>query len=296
MKSKGFFARGGPTRFAFQLGKYSPPRGGRLLAGLAARILVTRKPTIYHNVYDNQRHVLGPEVSAAELRRQVYRVFFNAGLAYYELFHNVGRGRLRVDEFTPPVRLLPEAAAYIQEALDYGRGVFLIGCHTANFDLSGMALSQFLEVPMQVLSLADPPAGYDLFNDLRKQGGAMVTPITPATLREAMRRLQSGGIVITGVDRPTGQDDQPVEFFGATAHLPTGYMRIPLRTDCLVIVLASFYADGAYHLAANPLLEMVRTGDRAQDIMTNVRRVLAQIEEFIRRYPDQWLMFERVWK
>jgi KDO2-lipid IV(A) lauroyltransferase len=290
MKPKGFFARGGPTRFAFQLGKYSPPRGGRLLAGLAARILVTLKPTIYDNVYDNQRHVLGPEVSDAELRRQVYRVFLNAGRAYYELFHNVGRGRLRVNEFTPPVRLLPEAATYIQEALDYGRGVFLIGCHTANFDLSGMALSQFLSVPMQVLSLADPPAGYDLFNDLRKQGGAMVTPITPATL------LQSGGIVITGVDRPTGQGDQPVEFFGATAHLPTGYIRIPLRTDCLVIIMASFYEDGAYHLTANPSLEMVRTGDRAQDVIVNLQRVLAQVEEFIRRYPDQWMMFERVWK
>lgn len=296
MKPQGFFARGGPTRFAFQLGKYSPPRGGRLLAGLAARILVTLKLPIYHNVYDNQRHVLGPEVSPKELRRQVYRVLFNAGLAYYELFHNVGRGRLRVDEFVPPVRLLPETATYIQEALDCGRGVFLIGCHTANFDLGGMALSQFLAVPMQALSLADPPDGYELFNDLREQGGAMVTPITPATLREAMRRLQSGGLVITGVDRPTGQDDQPVEFFGATAHLPTGYIRIPLRTDSLVIVLASFYADGAYHLAANPPLEMLRTGDRAQDVTVNSQRVLAQIEEFIRRYPDQWMMFERVWK
>ncbi|RLC90423.1 MAG: hypothetical protein DRI37_01480 [Chloroflexi bacterium] len=296
MSAKDFFAKGWPTRAAFSVGKFSPPYGGRFFAGLAARVLVTFKSNLYYNVYDNQRHVLGPAVSDAELRRQVHRVFFNSALSHYELFHNVGRSRLRVDEFTPPVRLLPETAAYIQEALDYGRGVFMLGCHTSNFDLGGIALSQFLTVPLQVLSLADPPAGYDIFNNLRKQGGAMITPITPATLREAMRRLQSGGAVITGVERPTGQSDQPVEFFGATAYLPTGYIRIPLRTNCLVITMASLYEDGEYHLVANPPLEMVRTGNRAQDIMTNVRRVLAQVEGLIRRHPDQWMMFERVWK
>jgi len=40
---------------------------------------------------------------------------------------------------------------------------------------------------------------------------------------------------------------------------------------------------------------METTGDRAQDVRHNVRRVLAIIEEMIRQAPDQWLMFVPVW-
>ena len=111
-----------------------------------------------------------------------------------------------------------------------------------------------------------------------------------------MARLRQGGIVVTGVDRPIGEGDHPVEFFGATAYLPTGYIRIPLRTDALVMTIAAFYEDGVYHVAANPPMAMVRTGDAATDLSTNLRRVLAEVEAFIRCRPDQWMMFVPVWK
>jgi len=296
MSAKDFFSKGWPTRLAFYLGKYSPPRGGRLIAGLAARILVTLKPDVYHAVYHNQRHVLGADASADEIRRNVYHVFFGAARAYYELFHNVGRGRTRVQQFDPPVYLLPESRAHLQRALTSSRGVFILGCHASNFDLAGIALCQSADVPVQVLSLAGPTPGFRLFNDLRRQAGALVTPISPTALRAALHRLRDGGVILTGVDRPTGQDDQPVEFFGAKAYLPTGYIRIPLRTDCLVLTAAATYGNGAYHIHVNPPLEMVRTGNQREDERINLRRVLSEIEAFIACHPEQWMMFMPVWE
>ncbi|MGC9356744.1 MAG: lysophospholipid acyltransferase family protein [Anaerolineae bacterium] len=295
MSAKDFFSKGWPTRLAFYLGKYSPPRGGRLIAGLAARTLVTLKPDIYHVVYDNQTHVLGAEATETQIKESVYHVFFNAARAYYELFHNVGRGRTEVKSFDPPVRLMPEAKVYLEEALATGRGVFILGCHTSNFDLAGIALGQFISRPLQVLSMPDPPGGFELFNRLRKQAGTLLTPISPGALRDAMRRLSSGGAVITGVDRPSGEGDEPAEFFGATAKLPTGYIRIPLRTGCLVMTACPFLEDGEYRIVANPPMEMQQTGDRRRDIKYNHQRVLRQVEALIRRHPDQWMMFVPVW-
>ncbi len=296
MSAKRFFSQGWPTRLAFYLGKYSPPCGGRLIAWLAARTLVTLKPDVYHAVYDNQRHVLGADALPAEIRRNVYRVFFGAARAYYELFYNVGRGRTRVQAFDPPVHLLPESRAHLQRAVAAGRGVFILGCHVSNFDFAGIALCQALDVPIQVLSLANPTPGFVLFNDLRRRAGAQVTPISPTSLRVALRRLHEGGVVLTGVDRPTGERDQPIEFFGATAYLPTGYIRIPLRTDCLVVTAGAAYEDGAYHVCVNPPMEMVRTGDQQEDVRVNVRRVLAEFETFIAGHPEQWMMFVPVWE
>ncbi len=278
------------------MGQVAPPRGGRLIAGLAARTIMTLKPDVYYAVYHNQQHVLGFDVSAVEIRRNVYRVFFGAARAYYELFHNVGRGRTQVRAFDPPVTLLPQAKVHLQQALATGRGVFVLGCHISNFDLAGIALSQSISVPLQVLSLANPTPGFEVFNDLRRQAGVLVTPISATSLRTALRRIRDGGIILTGVDRPTGEHDQPVEFFGAMAHLPSGYMRIPLRTDCLVLTAAPTYEAGAYHIHINPPLDLVRTGDLQEEIRINQQRVLSEVEALIARHPEQWMMFVPVWE
>ncbi len=295
MGAKEFFSRGWPTRLAFYLGKYLPPRGGRYVADLVARTIVSLKPDLYCAVRTNLCQVLGEDASEQRLNRLVYQLFRHAARGYYDLFHNVGRGKALVEDFRPPVRLSEDAKVYLQQGLDSGRGLFILGCHMSNFDLSGIGLSQFLPVPMQALSLAEPAPGFDVFNRLREKGGAFVTPISPRTLRDAMERLRNGGVVITGVDRPIGEGDEPVEFFGATAHLPTGYIRIPLRTDCLTMTASTVYEDGVNWIVANPPMEMERTGDRQRDIEHNLRCVLTQVEDFIRSHPDQWMMFIPVW-
>jgi lauroyl/myristoyl acyltransferase len=103
-----------------------------------------------------------------------------------------------------------------------------------------------------VFSVSNPTPGFVLFSNLRRQVGAEVAPISPTSLRAALRCLQDGSVVLTGVDRPTGERDQPIEFFDATAHVSTGYIRIPLRTDCQVVTAAAVYEKGAYHVHVNP--------------------------------------------
>jgi KDO2-lipid IV(A) lauroyltransferase len=296
MSVKDFFSQGWPTRLGFYVGKYSPPWAGHFIARVAARLFVLFKPQVYHDVFDNQRHVLGPDVSQERLEEVTHRVFFNAFRAYYEVFHNVGQGHLDVREFTPPVRMDPQAMAHLREALGAGRGLFILGCHMGNFDLGGVALSQYMPVDLQVLSLADPPGGFEFFNKLRAKAGVVVTPISTGALRGAISRLREAGAVITGVDRPVQGNNEPVEFFGATAYLPTGYMRIPLRTESLIMTATAFREGDEYRIVANPAMELERTGDEERDVAVNVRRVLEQIEGFIRVHPEQWLMFTPVWR
>ena len=88
----------------------------------------------------------------------------------------------------------------------------------------------------------------------------------------------------------------PVEFFGETAYIPTGYVRLPMRTDSLVMTIAAHYEDGAYYVEGNPPMTMVRTGDTEADAAVNLRRILDEIEVFVRRWTDQWMMFVPVWR
>ena len=296
MGAKAFFSKGWPTRLGFFVGKCLPPRGGQYLSALVTRLITTFKPDMYWTTRENLRHVLGSAVSDSELDQMLYRLFLNATRGYYELFHNVGRGILNIEQFEPPMRITPETLTYIQQGIASGRGLMLLSVHMSNFDLALIGLPQHIPVEVQALSLSEPPPGFEFFNTLREKGSLIITPITPRSLRDAMGRLRRGGIVLTGVDRPIGKGDEPVTFFGATAYIPASYIRIPMRTDSLVMTLAVYYEDGVYHVVGNPPLSMVRTGDRAADEETNLRRVLAEVEDFIRQRPDQWMMFVPVWR
>jgi KDO2-lipid IV(A) lauroyltransferase len=210
----------------------------------------------------------------------------------------MGEAKPDVTHLRPPVRVTPETKQHLKTALATGRGVFIAACHTSNFDLGGVAFAHHVQTigqTLHVLGLADPPPGFEFFNRLREKTGAYITPICPEALREAMRRLRDGGVVLTGVDRPTGSGDTPVSFFGQTAYLPTGYIRMPIRTDSMVMTLATFYEDNAYWIHTHPPRPIVYTGNRLRDIEVNLRMVLDEVQAFIRRQPEQWMMFVPVW-
>jgi lauroyl/myristoyl acyltransferase len=42
-------------------------------------------------------------------------------------------------------------------------------------------------------------------------------------------------------------------------------------------------------------MELVRTGNRDEEIQINMRRLLDAVEAIIRRWPEQWLMLVPVW-
>ena len=51
-----------------------------------------------------------------------------------------------------------------------------------------------------------------------------------------------------------------------------------------------------YRLVFHPAVELARTGDEEKDIRVNTARFNKVIEDFIRKYPDQWLWVHKRWK
>ncbi len=280
------------TATAAWLARRLPRWAGRAVATLVANLVVWLKPDLYWTVRHNLRCVVGPGVVERRLHGLVRSVFRCAALCYYDFFHNVRRP---VAALAGLMDVPDEFLGLLEAAWRQGRGLLVLATHHANFDLAGLVIAAH-GIPVQVLSLPDPGAGFRLLNRLRTTGSMSVTPISPDSLRTAVRNLRSGATVITGIDRPTPGDGPPVEFFGRPAYLPAGPVRLALLADVPVVV-ASCYAgrDGAYHLKISGPLELVRTGDRQQDVEGNFQRVIALLEAHVRAFPDQWLMFHRVW-
>ena len=288
-----FLASRAVTGLGMFLSRHAPPFVGHLIAGLIAGLINWRKPAVYWIVHANLRQVVEPQVDERVLHRLVRQVFRNAARNNYELWHLVSQGQAAI---RAAVHIPPEAYAHIEQAQQRGKGLIIAGTHTGNFDLGILTLAVY-GLEMQVLGLAHrPTGGFNLMDQMRTRAGVYLTSISVPALREAVRRLRHGGAVLTGVDRPVGGEETMVEFFGRPALLPTGHVRLALKTDAAILVGAPHRdADGRTIMRVSPPLEMVRTGDPHEDLRVNLRQVTAWMEEFIRACPEQWGMFVPVW-
>jgi lauroyl/myristoyl acyltransferase len=274
------------------LSRITPPFIGHAVAAAIAAAINRLKPEVYWTVHENQGHVLGPQASDQEVHRVTRQVFRNNARNVCDLWHTIAGG---LGAVVRAVTIPAQTMGVYEQAIERGRGLIMAGIHTGNFDLGILALAA-RGPDLQVLGLAAPPTGgFELMDQMRTEAGVHLTSINPASLREAIKRLRSGGVVLTGVDRPVGQEE-PVHFFDATAMLPTGHVRLALKTDAAIAVASCYHDARLGHVARlSPLLEVVRTGDRSEDLRVNLRRVAAQMEESIRARPAEWAMFHTVW-
>jgi lauroyl/myristoyl acyltransferase len=266
--------------------------GGRLfwtMAGFVARA----RPAPFRIVRDNLKHVLGPGADPKLVDRAARHALYMVMRSYYDLFRAM---RLPEEERTASVQFPEESWNVIHTVNSRERGCLLVFPHLGNFDLGGQAVAAHIP-DIQVISLPDPPPGFELTNSLRRQSGAVVTPLSPAALRQAIQLLRRGGVVSIAGDRPVSDQDEPFLFFGSPARVPSGHVRLALKTNSFIVVTYCIFVPEThrYTMYFEPPLEMVRTGNHAEEVRINMRRVLDPLETIIRHWPEQWQMFVPVW-
>jgi len=280
------------VRLGMRLSRIIPAGPMYALSRFIGWLGLKRRNNLFCAIRGNLEQVLGPDTDPEELDQLARDAIVHTGHTYFDMF--------RTDSYDyvkglVPIRIDPDDWSRVREAFESPRGTVVVGPHTSNFDLAAQwFVAQGFE--MQALSLSDPNKGTLTVNRLREERGLMMTPIDQGSLRQAIKRLRTGGIVITGVDRPVSPDDEPLPFFGAPARLPTGHVRLALQTKTPIIIAACTQDDdGVYRIHLAGPLEMEISGDRAADTRHNAIRVLQILEGIIRQHPSQWLMFWPVW-
>jgi len=115
-------------------------------------------------------------------------------------------------------------------------------------------------------------------------------------LLSAMKAGETVGILMdTNMTPPQGVF---VDFFGIPACTASGLARIGLRTEAAVVPGFTVWERELrrYVLRFEPALKLIRTGDEEADIVANTAMFTRVIEDYVRRYPDQWLWVHRRWK
>ncbi|MCL7452212.1 MAG: hypothetical protein M8467_04095 [Anaerolineae bacterium] len=270
-----------------------PVKAGHRVAWWLSGLVCRLQPYTYDVVRANIRQVLGPEAGPSVYEPLIRKIFYHFIRGYYDLFRALS---LPYKELVAAVHI-PERVLELMTPEGRGnRPLIMVMPHLGNFDLVGQVVAHYA-TNLQVLSLPDPHPGFRSLNMLRERGGARVTPLGPEALRQAIKTLRTGGVVVIGGDRPVSGLDEPVPFFGRPARVPSGHVRLALRSDALVLpVCCAFEPDsGRYALQYEGPLEIIRTGDREEEVTLNMRQILDSLERMIRHWIDQWLMFVPVW-
>lgn len=270
-----------------------PEGAGHGLAGLAAGLVARIKPTVYDVVQANVNQVLGPETGRKTLEETVREVFDSALRGYFDLFRAI---RLPREKMISLVDIPEESRQVARSLWNRDGGAVLVFPHLGNFDLAGQAAAHLLP-EMQLFTLPNPPPGFQLANEIRRRTGVHVTPLSSTALRQAIKLLRRGGIVSVAGDRPVSELDEPVSFFGRPARVPSGHIRLALQTGAVVSMAYSVFSPETqrHTMILEPPMELIRTGDRAQDAVVNMRHVLDELERIIATWLDQWQMFVPVW-
>lgn len=280
------------TKFVLRIGHYLPPRAGYSLARIIGTYLGKRTYlTPVKAVRANQWVVSGGQATAAELNHLAIETYRTAGRCIYDFYHymNDAQAMLKLVEFSPEFEKL------FQRSVARKEGTLMALCHMASFDLVGRAAA-LRGMPLFAITAPEAPGGYKIANQLRREFNIEAYPASLETVRMAVERLREGGTVVTGVDRPFADSNFRPRFFGRPAALPVGHIRLALKFDLPVFAMGGcLKPDGHYELWASEPIEMERTGDKDQDVVLNAERVLAKIEETIRRFRTQWNMTYAVW-
>jgi len=185
-----------------------------------------------------------------------------------------------------------------ERAFARGKGVLFVTAHFGGWELSAFAHSlhgHWLHVVMRPM---DNPYLDRLIQSYRTMHGNKTVAKDDFVrgLLAAMKAGETVGILMdTNMTPPQGVF---VDFFGIPACTASGLARIALRTDAAVVPGFTIWDKtlGKYRLRFDPALELIRSGDLEADIVANTQQFTRVIEDFVRRYPEQWLWVHRRWK
>ena len=263
-------------------------RVGSMMAGCAYYFAGRLRRTGQRNL-----EIAFPGLGASEHGRLLHGCFQNLGrlLGVFSHFSSARPEKLR--------RLIDcEGLEHIVSAQQRGRGVILFTGHVGAWELTSFALSLFGHPLSFLVRRIDNPKIETLIDRARTRLGNRTIDKTSAA-REMLQIMQTGGTLGLLVDLNTlDREAIFVDFFGHPASTTFMLAKLALRTgaDVLPIFAPWDKERGCFLLKVDEPLIIDRTGDEEEDVRRLTQSFTSVVEDYVRRYPDQWLWIHRRWR
>ncbi|HDS05765.1 MAG TPA: lipid A biosynthesis acyltransferase [Deltaproteobacteria bacterium] len=183
------------------------------------------------------------------------------------------------------------------EACREGKGVLLFSAHFGNWEIGNAALALLTTPLIFMVRRLDSPFLEELTTYLRAICGNLSLHKQKA-MRQSLRLMENGETINILIDQNVSVNEGVfVDFFGRPACATSGLTRMAQRTGAAVMPAFTIrLPNGKYLLEIGPKIEIINTGNLDEDVLLNTQKFNTVIEEYVRKYPEQWLWLHQRWK
>ncbi|MBI4745752.1 MAG: hypothetical protein HY786_04230 [Deltaproteobacteria bacterium] len=184
------------------------------------------------------------------------------------------------------------------KAKSEGKGVLMLGAHLGNWELLGATLLLKMGEVASVVYMKTKNPYVDRFIDsIRKSYGIKTIPHHNAMkpVLTALRRGEAVGILL---DQHGGHKEAiKIDFIGRPAATSMGLALMALRTGAPVVPMFMVRdGDDRFRFIYEKPIHLEKSGDLEKDIKDGTIIFNKVIEDYVRRYPEQWFWVHRRWK
>jgi KDO2-lipid IV(A) lauroyltransferase len=234
-----------------------------------------------------------PGLSAAQRESILRSCFDNLGRLLVEFSHFPELNPSNISKY-----VVYDGYENFAEGVRRGKGVIFLTGHIGAWELSSFAHSIYGHPMKFVVREIDNPRVERLISNYRTRGGNAPVSRRNAS-RDILKALRNNETVGILMDQNTVREEGVfVDFFGIPAATTPAVATFALRTGAAVIPGFLIWDEALqkHRLRFDPPLELIQTGDRAQDILENTQMFNNVLEKCVRKNPDQWLWIHRRWK
>jgi len=267
-----------------------PAQVGFSLASLAGYLLYYISSGKRRVVKANLRQVLGVDASDRDIGRIAREVFQNSAKNYFDVL------RLPAFDVANFDRVLAiHGLAHFEEAVKEGRGVIIATIHLGNFDFVTQVLAARSVKLTVLVEPINPPALLRMFISLRESKGLTFVPVASGSLKTVIKALRRGEVVALTYDRAIQESGLAVSFFGAETKIPVGAIAIAQKTGSAILP-AFAVRDGLdrYNIFIEPPIRFYPPNGHTLE--EEAEKLVGLMEKYIRQHPEQWVVFEPIWK
>jgi KDO2-lipid IV(A) lauroyltransferase len=187
---------------------------------------------------------------------------------------------------------------HLDAARALGRGVIMITGHLGAWEMASLALSAFGYPFDFLVRRIENPAIERLIENIRTRFGNRTIDKRGAA-RSMLTTLRTGGTLGLLVDINVVRNKGIfVDFFGVPACTTFIAAKLALRTGAAMVPVFAPWEDRRQRFVVDigKPLAIERSGDEKEDVRQLTSSFTKIVEDYVRRYPDQWLWIHKRWR
>lgn len=183
----------------------------------------------------------------------------------------------------------------VQAAFEKGKGVILLAMHEGSWELSNIICAH-LVFPFNFFVRDQKFPRLDrILNSYRTRQGCRIIQ-RENQLRQLVEVLKKNEAIGITVDQG-GKSGAVVNFFGRSASMSTGGVKLALKSGATIIPCFYVRLNGPYiRVIFGAPFEVKKTDKRDKDVHENLEGLIKVFERFITAYPKEYLWSYKIWK